>query len=202
MDIARNRHSRFVATAKVVLPLAALVLFATLFLFARTIDPENALPYANVDVRSLARESRVGAPTFSALTEDGTAVSLTASAARPDPDVPGRMTVDRLTGVFEPPDGSRIDVAAAAGAVDNGTASAELSGGVELVTSTGYRLETAGIVARFDRTDLHSTGSVAASGPAGRIDAGGFRMTPTEGDPGTYVLVFTGGVKLVYDPQS
>lgn len=201
MVIARNRHSRFVATAKIMLPLAALALFATLFLFARTIDPEGALPYAEVDVRSLASESRIGAPMFSALTEDGTAVSLTADAARPDPEVPGRMTVDRLTGIFEPPDGSRIDVTAASGAVDNGTASAELSEGVEVVTSTGYRLETTGIVARFDRTDLHSTGAIAAQGPLGSISAGGFRMTPADAEPGVYVLVFTGGVKLIYDPQ-
>ena len=56
MAAAGIAYSRFVALAKVVLPLAALRLFATLFLIARQIDPDAAIPFAEVDVEQFARD--------------------------------------------------------------------------------------------------------------------------------------------------
>ena len=46
-----DRHTRLVGWLKVALPLTALAILSTLFLVARRIDPEAALPYAEVDVR-------------------------------------------------------------------------------------------------------------------------------------------------------
>jgi lipopolysaccharide export system protein LptC len=77
----------------------------------------------------------------------------------------------------------------------------QLEGGVTIITSTGYRLATERLAAALDRTHVHTDSAVEAEGPPGRIHAGGMELT--EGAvPGSYELVFTGGVKLVYDPQA
>lgn len=77
-----------------------------------------------------------------------------------------------------------------------------LSGGVALTTSTGYRLETAEIAAKLDRTGLESRAPVRATGPAGEITADGMSLSQDNRTPGDYVLVFKGSVRLVYQPGS
>ncbi len=200
MAVARNPYSRFVAVAKVVLPLAALGLFATLFLLARQIDPSAALPYAEVDVEELAREARIGAPRFAGVTEDGTTVTVSAAAARPDPDAPGRMTADDLSALFESPGGATLAARAKAGAVDDPANRAELSGGVEIATSTGWQLTTEALDIRLDVTEVVSPGPVRATGPAGTLAAGAMAYRQSPEDPARYVVVFTEGVRLVYLP--
>nr|WP_232014486.1 hypothetical protein [Cereibacter sphaeroides] len=78
-----NLHSRLVSWLKVVLPLAALAILSTLFLVARTINPDDAIPYADVDVADRVREPRITAPTWAGITSDGAALSVEAAAARP-----------------------------------------------------------------------------------------------------------------------
>jgi lipopolysaccharide export system protein LptC len=62
MAAAIDGYSRLVAWLKIILPLIALGILATLFLVSRTIDPSQTIPYADVDVQDLARNQRVGAP--------------------------------------------------------------------------------------------------------------------------------------------
>jgi len=78
-------YSRVVAWLKVIFPLSALALLSTLFLFARSIDPEQSIPFADVDVKELAREPRITAPEFSGMTADGAAITISAATAKTDP---------------------------------------------------------------------------------------------------------------------
>ena len=88
-----NTYSRLIAWLKVLLPVLALVLLSTMFLIARTIDPNRALAYAKVNLDNLTRSQRVSAPRFSGVTEDGAALSFSASTAEPDPDDPASFSV-------------------------------------------------------------------------------------------------------------
>lgn len=197
-------YSRFVALAKVVLPLAAMALLATLFLFARRIDPDAAIPFAEVDVERFAREARLGAPEFSGVTGDGTVVSLSAAAARPVPEAPGRVTAEAMAVRLDVPDGSRIEMAAPAALVDAPGQRLDLTGGVDIETSTGYRVRAEGLTAGLGETALVSDGAVTAEGPPGRIEAGSMTLRRIPGEGGaadSYLLVFNGGVRLVYRPQ-
>ena len=198
----RGAYSRFVALAKVALPLAALALLATLFLFARRIDPDAAIPFAGVDVERFAREARIGAPEFSGVTADGTVVSISATAARPLSDAPGQIAAEGLAARFQVPDGSRIEASAAAGTVDGPGQRLALAGGVEVGTSTGYRIAAEGLSAGLREMALVSDGAVTAEGPPGRLEAGGMTLRRVaEAGGNTYLLVFNGGVRLVYRPQ-
>ncbi|MES2816557.1 MAG: LPS export ABC transporter periplasmic protein LptC [Pseudomonadota bacterium] len=196
-----DRHTRVVGWLKVVLPLSALAILSTLFLVARRIDPEAALPYAEVDVEDLAREPRMTAPTYAGTTEDGSALTLSADEARPasegSPAQAAGLRLDLAT-----PDGGRTELLAADARMDDTAREVVLSGGVALTTSTGYRLETAEIAAKLDRTGLESRAPVRATGPAGEITADGMSLSQDNRTPGDYVLVFKGSVRLVYQPGS
>lgn len=200
MTVARaDAHTRVVGWLKVALPLAALAILSTLFLVARRIDPEDALPYAEVDVEELAREPRMTAPTYAGITSDGSALTLRADEARPaTAGVDASAASLRLD--LDTPDGGRTELSAVTARMDKAAQEIVLSGGVTVTTSAGYRLETEEIAARLDRTGLESRAAVTATGPAGEIRADGMQLRQENPTSGAYVLVFNGAVRLVYQP--
>lgn len=194
-----DRHTRVVGWLKVALPLMALAILATLFLLADRIDPDAALPYAEVDVQDRAREPRMTAPTYAGTTSDGAALTLSADDARPESDgAPGKASGLRLQ--LDTPDGGQTELMAATAVMDQEERQIVLSGGVSIATSTGYKLQTAEVTAKLDRSGLESRSPVTATGPGGEISAEGMILSQDIRTPGAYVLVFKGGVRLVYLP--
>ncbi len=194
-----NVHSRVIFWLKIILPLLALAVLSTLFLFSRRIDTDQALPFAEVDVEELARDQRLTAPEYYGVTLDGAALMIHANTARPGTDTGAATAVD-LVASYEAPGGLRIDLSAAEGRIDEAAGRMTLSGNVEIVTSSGYRMTTPGLDSALDRTELHSDGAVRTEAPYGTIDAGNMVIRHEDaGIPG-YLLVFKNGVKLIYDP--
>ncbi|MFT3690642.1 LPS export ABC transporter periplasmic protein LptC [Paenirhodobacter sp.] len=194
-----NRHSRLVALAKLVLPLAALALLSTLFLVSERVDPSLASLYADVDVDELAREQRIGTPQFAGMTEDGAAVMVRASAALPDVDATGATARDMVARI-EAKDGLSADIIAKTGRIDPAGGQVLLSGGVAMQTSTGYRMHTPEMTLRTDRSRVTAPAKVRAEAPFGTIDAGAMELSrPSAETP--YDLAFKDGVKLIYQPQ-
>ena len=192
-----NLHSRLVAVLKVALPLAALAILSTLFLFSRGIDPEDAIPYAQVDVEDRLREPRMTEAGYSGVTPDGAALTLTAAEARPEVD---GGSASGLQGQLATADGASTEIAAMSARIDNTTGQLELSGGVELRSSTGYVIQSEGLALALDRTWLESRGAVSAQGPLGQLTANSLRLDRGEGDK-SYLLVFNGEVRLLYQPK-
>jgi len=203
MAVARrdNLHSRLVAFFKVVLPLVALAILSMLFLVSRGVNPEDAIPYADVDIADRVREPRLTQAVFAGMTADGAALTVQAAEARPEQgEAP--MQASGLVGLLETPDGARTDLTAATAVLDAAAKRIDLGGGVVIATSGGYRVETDGLRVALDRTGLDSTGSVTATGPLGTLTAGALHVGQTAPDSATYVMVFKGGVKLVYLPAA
>jgi len=200
MITADNAYSRFVFWLKVLLPLAALAILSTLFLVAETLDPEKAIPYADVDVDKLIREQGITNPAFGGVTERGARISVGATTVRPDETARQRFVGEELVAVVELPKGTRIDIASPRGAIDGDAREAILDGGARLVTSQGYTVDTERLTTRYDIVMAESAGTVLATGPGGQITAG--RMTLVR-DPesGGYLIVFKDGVRLLYQPQ-
>lgn len=196
-------HSRIVGWLKVALPLSALALLSTLFLLSDRIDPQDAIPYAEVDVEALARDPRMTAPVYAGITEDGTAITVVAKEARPSTD---EQTADatEVHTRLDMPDGGFADISAAEARIDNAAGNLRLSGGVTVKSSTGYTVTTDALTALLDRSSASSEGEVQAEGPAGTLTAGKFLMQLEQGmgdEAGNaYLLVFTDRVKLVYQP--
>jgi lipopolysaccharide export system protein LptC len=198
--MAADRHTRLVGWLKVALPLLALAVLATLFLLSDRIDPDAALPYAEVDVVERARAPRMTAPTYAGITSDGASLTLTAEEARPaTADSPARA--EGLVLELVTPDGSRTELHAPTAEIDQAAQRLILSGGVTVSTDSGYRLQSPEILALMDRSGYESRGKVTASGPVGELEAGGMVLGQDNLTPGAHVLVFNRGVRLVYQPE-
>ncbi|TCO69933.1 hypothetical protein [Rhodovulum euryhalinum] len=196
-----NAYSRFIALAKIVLPLAALGILSTLFLISRGPGNGDELPYSRVEVEELVREQRIGAPNYAGVTRDGTAIALRADAARPDTGSPGGATAEAMRARLDMPDGSHADISAAHGMLDPAAEIAVLDGGARIETSTGYLVQAESLTSALAETAVTAQGPVTAEGPPGRIEAATMRLSADPANQGRYVLVFNGGVKLVYDPE-
>jgi lipopolysaccharide export system protein LptC len=195
-----NFHSTMVAWLKVILPLAALGILSTLFLVSRTINPEDAIPFAEVDVADRIREPRLTAPTWAGMTEDGAAMTVTAAEARPENGTGGDANATALRAVLDMPGGGRAELVAATGRLDAASHRLVVGGGVTITTSTGYTLQTAALDAALDRTRLTAPGTIEGEGPGGHLTAGSMDMTSTGDTPRRYVMVFKNGVRLLYRP--
>lgn len=195
-----NFHSRAVAWLKILLPLLALVILANLFLVARTVDPSDAIPYSEVDIEDRVREPRLTAPTWAGVTDDGAALTVAAAEARTGQDGGAAPAATVLSVQMETPDGARYDMQAGSGILDDAAQSLTVQAGVEITTSAGYRIETPVMTLALDRTGVVAPEAVQATGPVGRISAGGMAIAETAPDSGLYLLVFNQGVKLLYQP--
>jgi lipopolysaccharide export system protein LptC len=194
-----NAHSRLVAWLKVLLPLTALGLLSTLFLLSNRVDPDAAIPYAEVDVQQMAREPRLTRPEFSGMTLDGAAISLRAAEARPGAGVTTGASATNLVGRIDLPDGSRADLSANQARIDPENGQIELSSGVAITTSQGYVLNTSLMQADTNQTHLVAPGAVSGVAPMGKLNAGSMELSTT-GPDHSQLLVFKDGVKLIYRP--
>ena len=194
-----NLHSRLVSLLKIALPLLALAIMSTLFLFSRRINPEDAIPYASVDVADRLREPRMTDAAYSGMTSDGSAISFSASEARPESG--GNANLSGVTGTLFSSDGSRTHLAALSIQIDQTAGTAVLGNDVEITTSTGYVVQMPELTVALDRTSMHSDGPITAQAPMGQLSAGEMELTAAGGNSGDYLLVFNKRVRLLYQPQ-
>jgi lipopolysaccharide export system protein LptC len=196
-----NLHSKLVFWFKILLPLGALAILSTLFMVSRTVRPEDAIPYADVDVADLVQQPRLTHPNFAGMTSDGAALTLTADEARLGVAGSGEDgTISGLFGLLETPDGARTELDATSARLDSAGRRMILADGVTISNSTGYRIETQEISVALDRTSLDSTGPITAIGPVGQIAAGALHLGLSGSNPRSYVLVFKSGVHMIYLP--
>ncbi|MFV0491210.1 MAG: hypothetical protein ACK5M4_05290 [Pseudorhodobacter sp.] len=193
-----NFHSALVAWLKVLLPLLALVILSMLFLVSRTIDPSDAIPFAEVDIEERLREPRLTLPTWAGVTEDGAALTVSAETARTVAETDARA--ERLVAKLDLPGGGDAELVAAEGHLNSNEQRLEMAGGVIMSTSTGYRIESAVMAARLDQTELSTNQPVLATAPMGQIEAESMTLIANPQQEGQYLLVFKGSVKLLYQP--
>lgn len=193
-----DRYSRSIVVLKLVLPLGALGLLSSLFLVARDIDPSRAITNAPVDVAELAREPRITGANYAGVTDDGAALTIAAATARADPDATLRLTLTDLRATLETPDGAVTRITAGVGVLDRGAGRVEWRDDVQVTAAQGYALRAAQLSGLLDDTRLWSDQPVVVQGPAGEITAGKFALELAPGGAGTYVMLFSGGVTLLY----
>lgn len=195
-----NLHSRLVFWLKIILPLLALGVLSTLFLFSRQLEVESMLPYAEVDLQEMAREQRLSGAEFTSMTRDGAALRVSARTARPGAE--GGASAEGLVAAYDTAEGLHVELVAAEGVLDQAAGLLRLGGGVTIVTSSGFTMTTAGLVSRLDQTKMVTDGAVSGKAPFGTIDAGGMEVDGTDPAGSDNVLVFNKGVRLLYDPRN
>lgn len=197
MTRASDNYSRFVAWAKVVLPLTALGLLSTLFLISDRVGTSENIPYADVELEEIAREQGIRAPEFTSVTDDGASIAIMADKARPDPDDLKTVIADRIVATWINTEGARLDITAQKGILHGAENRVELTDGVEILSSNGYLVNANRLTASLQTTEIISDSAVQGIGPIGQFDAGAMNITQSDQ---RHVMVFSAGVKLIYDP--
>ena len=201
MARSAGTYSRVIAWLKILLPLIALVLLSTVFLLSTDVDPGADLPFSDREMAERAASQQVTAPYFSGATNSGALLTIMAETARPDPENSGRAFASMVTARMKMKDDSQIMLSSDEATLSDLDDTAILTGGVLIESSTGYVMRTGGLVASLNKIEAESTGPVEATGPAGTITAGRMRIETIENGEDVRLL-FTEGVKLVYDPQN
>ena len=196
---ADNFHSRLVGWFKIILPLAALGLLSTLFLLARDGGPPPELSFS--ELQEMAREQRVSSPRSSGVTENGAVVRIEARSATPSENGTAIVSIDGVTLNMDHPDQTNVEVTATSGEVDASTQTAHFYGLATLQTSSGYQMETNGLVAELKTGVITSEGVLEVHAPFGELTAGQVTLRVSPDNVGQHIL-FTGGVQLLYQPQT
>ena len=188
-----DRRTVIVGWLKVLLPLAALALLSVMFLFARGPGPATDIPYAEIE--EIARDNRIDGAAFSGVTDDGSALSLSAAQILPLDTRPDAFAVTDPRAELVAPDGASVTLTAGSGEFDGRAQTARLSGLARLVASSGYQMETAGAVADLRAGTFVTEGPLEVRAPFGELTAGGLTVLS---DGGRQQMVFNGGVRLLY----
>ncbi len=193
-----NLYSQFVNWSKILLPLAALGLLSTLFLFAKRPNTGDSIPYA--EIQEIARDPRLTHPQFSGMATDGSVISIAAESAVPDSAIPALTTINKLSARIDAVDGSHIEISAGMGTIDTATRTATMTELTRLQSSTGYVMETTGLTADLDAGRIESTGPLEVRAPYGQLTAGHL-LIETPAGATSQQMVFNKGVRLIYQPQ-
>lgn len=191
-------YSQVVTWLKIVLPLAALGLLSTLFLFARSPAGISTIPFAEIE--SMAREQAISNPRFSGVADDGTVIAITAKTARPNIRGGGSLDLNEITANVESADGVLLEMSASLGRIDAQEGTAELSGLARIHSSNGFIMETTGLIANLRSGQISSLGPLEVQTPFGSLNAGHLDIS-TGKDGSARQMLFNDGVTLIYTPQ-
>lgn len=194
-----NFHTWFVGWLKIILPMAALALLSTLFLFARSPGEKQAIPLAQIE--EIAREQQITAPEFSGVSDDGSVIAVAADNAMPDATTPDTLLVESLNIDVAAPDGTTLNITSGTSVLNTATQTARLNGLSRMITSSGYTMETNGISADLKTGEIVSDGQLAIKAPFGDLTAGKVRIHVTSAGDGQQ-MDFTQGVRLLYTPPA
>ena len=195
-----DRYSRMVGWLKVLLPLLALAILSTLFLLSRAIDPEAVIPFADKEIQDRLRDQQVTGPIYQAVTADGDELAFIAEKLTTPQGETGANEAEDVQVTMNLAAGSTVVLTAARGRFDIAANRTDLTGDVLITTTTGYQITSEMLRTEMSTLNVDSPGPVQANGPIGTLDAGAMQLDAGQaGNPAQ--LVFTNGVKLVYEPK-
>lgn len=200
-------RTRIVQMLRVLLPLAALVLLSTLFLFSgNREDGESLLPYAEVTPETLAERPSVINPTYAGVARDGTEISMSADSANPATgtrggsltSADGASTIDNVSMMLRDTAGVVTDLVAGSGELADGRV--HLREGVKVTTSAGWAMTSSALEAELATGTLSTKEQVDVLAPFGTLTAQEMELRSLPDGSGQRVLDLKGGVRMIYRP--
>ena len=137
-------RTRIVSWLRVILPISALVILSTLFLFSSRPDRGDGLPYADMTAEELAQRAEIGEPSYAGVASDGTQIEVAAASASPSRGA-GRGTISQVALTLRTVEGLVSDLVAAEGEMRGDQL--RLIGDVGLTTSTGWQIHSQEFIA-------------------------------------------------------
>ncbi len=194
-----DRYSRMVQFLKVLLPLAAIIMLSTVFLLSRSIETTVSGPFSQQDIDARLADQVVTQPDYRGTTTKGEDVQIIATKATQGTEgaVP---TATEFSGRYELLSGRVITLDSNSGLIRPDKGTATFVGDVLITTADGIEVTTDLLNTSLDEIRGDSPGQVNGTGPIGDFSAGGMTFG-TEKTDGPVHILFTDGVKLVYEPQ-
>lgn len=191
-------YSRMVAFLKVLLPLAALAILATLFLISRGVELDGTIPFADTEIADRLRDQQITKPYFTGTTPAGDEILVTAEVARPAGPA-GLASAQTVSARMTRKDGAEMTLRSHSVSVDPARDLARFEGDVVIATSTGMTVRTEALETALHGVEGRSPGTIEGTSPFGDFTAGEMQFAAKSGT-GSLHMLFKGGVRLVYQP--
>lgn len=198
MALRINLYSYFVTVAKITLPMVAIGLLASLFLLANGPNETVSIPYSDIELDEIIEGQRLAAPNYQSVLDDGSALTVNAAQALPDTEIRGRINSEEIIARVTEQSGLRTVLTAPQGRFDENDQTATLEGGILIRRSDGYQAITEGMTVEIEENVVRSHGRIEIQGPKIFLEAGQVELTQGSNGPGSEVMVFSEGVKLIY----
>lgn len=197
MALNQQIYTSWVGRLKIILPVAAVIIFGLVMLVGRRVD--TSLP-VDFDVISLTSDGPVMLnPHIKGHNSQGEPYLVKASKARHDPDINRLIHLETISAVMDEASGRQTRLTAPTGELDQNINVLNMQRQVRdnvmtevlMTTSDGYQLKTATLKVNFDTRIAETDRPVSGNGPAGTLQANTMRL-----DDETGHLKFNGDVKM------
>jgi lipopolysaccharide export system protein LptC len=198
-------YSRAVKWAKFIMPVIAIMLLASVFIFGKEDALRSGTISTDADTINLTTDQKITNPQFSGLTNLGDSFILKAIEAIPDSPTPEKIDLIGPSLEFDALQSVGFKISSKNGSVNFIKQSAELSGNVYIDMTNGYKAMSEKIQLDLKLGNLIAPSSIEANGPYGKIIAGSMELfkdfdnktLQTNGN-----LNFSDGVTLIYLPST
>ena len=191
-------YSALVAWLKTLLPIVALGLLSTIFLFSGKVDVTQSLPYAEHNIAEIIREQRITQPYFTGIASNGTEIALSAAYASPQVESAHILEITDLSVVLRSTSDRMVQVTAGRGALDSARQTAQISTDVHIAALPDFWVITEALDMNFNQGFISAKGGFQGVTALGAITAREMHLQMTADDQ---QIVFLNDVRLVYSPK-
>ena len=194
-----DSYSAFVVWVKTLLPIVALGMLSTIFLFSGKVDVTQSLPYAKFNIAEIIREQRITKPYFSGVFNNNTEIILSAAYASSDIKNVDILNITELSIVLKSPTAKTIRITAGLGTLNSASQKAVISNDVHLTAIPGFWLKTNNLTVDLKQGVATANNVFQSRTGFGTINAGKLvvQMIANEQQ-----IIFTNGVRLIYYPKT
>jgi lipopolysaccharide export system protein LptC len=192
-----GQRSRLLGVLRVLLPLLAVMLVALVLAWPQIMRHSGGfdVPILLPGDADQADTLRMDSPRYVGETRSERPYEVTARAASVDPLRTNLVRLDQPAADIALADEGAVRLTAASGTYDRDTERLVLDGGIEVVTSSGYRFVTPSARIDLAKGQVRGWQPIEGAGPSGTLSADRFEIQDT-GD----VLRFDGRVKVTVPP--
>jgi len=170
------RYSHFVAFMKSILPLAAIVVMASVVAYSVIPRHQDKLSMAMKNAGNLKNDLTMTKATFTGTDEKGNHFTVTAAEMVQDPKNRRRAELEQVQADMEFDNANWMNANAGRGLIDVDAGTLKLTGGLSVYTDTGYELHTASADVDMHKNVMEGHEKVTGHGPLGKLSADRFRF--------------------------
>jgi lipopolysaccharide export system protein LptC len=188
-----------VAWLKILLPLIALGVLGTVFLFNGKENFEPRFTFSRADIETLEEGSFIKKPQINGITQNGEPFHLLADEIRPLAADSALVVITNLDLEFRFSNEAWAKITTSSALMDVAAQTVWFESGGQLETSDGNMAEVETLHLLMISGELQGTG-IVADGPLGQVSAENFRIESNSSE--NRVLWFENNVRMLYDPKS